>query len=481
MISGLKEADIRFPNAAQVLIYILTAALLVYSPLPLGSVKPGSMLILEVACFAVFIIWVMKTSVTEEKPFTGAGPYLPLLVFVLICFLQIIPLPGALLGVLSGKSLEVWETTGRALSSLGTGAGGGFHTISVYPEATLRKILLVLAYTAFGITVSRSFRSDGWIKLALAPVFAMLLIEASFGIYQYLGSGGSEDATGSYFNRNHYAGFLEMTFPLALGYVLSLGDWGGAVRRPLRSRLISSENFQKQILFLFLLGIAFLAVLFSRSRMGIFSVIVSLAFFTFLGSRSVRTGQGLGRMVYTVAAVAVFYGLFIGLYPVAERFLHVGESLPLRTALWKDAASVIKDFPLFGTGLGTFGYAYPVYKLSVEKPLVYLHAHNDYLELLSETGILGFASLMTALGLFLYTSLKALTRLAGEGDYFRYFILLGALTGVFSILVHSLVDFGLQIPSNALYFAFLIGLSAGAGREVGAGGGSTMPAGSRKQ
>jgi hypothetical protein len=61
-------------------------------------------------------------------------------------------------------------------------------------------------------------------KLALAPVFAMLLIEASFGIYQYLGSGGSEDATGSYFNRNHYAGFLEMTFPLALGYVcLGLG------------------------------------------------------------------------------------------------------------------------------------------------------------------------------------------------------------------------------------------------------------------
>ena len=445
--------------------------------------KPGSLLILEAACFAVFIVWVLKTSVTGEKPFTGAGPYLPILVFLLICLFQIIPLPGALLGVLSGKSLEVWETTEKALSSLGAGAGGGFHTISVYPDATLRKTLLVLAYIVFGITVSRSFRSDGWMKLALAPVFAMLLIEASFGIYQYLGSGGSEDATGSYFNRNHYAGFLEMTFPLALGYVLSLGDWGGAVRRPLRSRLISSENFQKQILFLFLLGIAFLAVLFSRSRMGIFSVLVSLAFFTFLGSRSIRTGQGLGRMVYTVVAVAVFFGLFMGLYPVAERFLHVGENLPSRTELWKDAAVIIKDFPLFGTGLGTFGYAYPLYKLSVDKPLVYLHAHNDYLELVSETGILGFASLMAALGLFLYTSLKSLTRLAGEEDYFRFFVLLGALTGVFSILVHSLVDFGLQIPSNALYFSFLIGLSAAAGSGGGTGGGNTVSvsAGTRKQ
>jgi O-antigen ligase len=144
---------------------------------------------------------------------------------------------------------------------------------------------------------------------------------------------------------------------------------------------------------------------------------------------------------------------------------------------------MIKDFPLFGTGLGTFGYAYPLYKLSVDKPLVYLHAHNDYLELVSETGILGFASLMAALGLFLYTSLKSLTRLAGEEDYFRFFVLLGALTGVFSILVHSLVDFGLQIPSNALYFSFLIGLSAAAGSGGGTGGGNTVSvsAGTRKQ
>jgi O-antigen ligase len=215
--------------------------------------------------------------------------------------------------------------------------------------------------------------------------------------------------------------------------------------------------------------------------MGIFSVLVSLVFFTFLGSRSIRTGQGLGRMVYTVVAVAVFFGLFVGLYPVAERFLHVGENLPSRTDIWKDVASMIKDYPLFGTGLGTFGYAYPVYKLSVENPLVYLHAHNDYLELVSETGIMGFASLMTALGLFLYTSLKALTRLAGEEDYFRYFILLGALSGVFSILVHSLVDFGLQIPSNAIYFAFLIGLSAGAGSGGDTGGGNNVPAHTRKQ
>lgn len=399
------------------------------------------------------------------------------MIFVLICLFQIVPLPDFLLGMLSGKSLEVWEKTGSVLSSVGADIGNGFHSISLYPDATLKKILLLLSYIVFGVTVSKSFRTTGWIKLALAPVFAMLFIEAALGIYQYLGSGGSEDATGTFFNRNHYAGFLEMSFPLALGCVLSLGDWAATVRKPLMRRLVSSENFQKQLLFLFLLGVVFLAVLFSRSRMGIFSVLVSLAFFAFVSSRFIRSG----RMIYTVLAVALFFGLFIGLYPILERYFLVEQDLPSRTELWRDVAVMIKDFPAFGTGLGTFGYAYPLYKVSVEKPLIYLYAHNDYLQVIAETGVLGFASLMSALFIFLYSSLKALAGLSARQDYFRFFILLGALTGVFSILVHSFVDFNLQIPSNALYFAFLIGLSAGAGSAGGTGGVNTMPAGSRKQ
>jgi O-antigen ligase len=420
-------------------------------------------LALEVACFSVFILWVLKTGASGEKLFAGVRPYIPLLLFVLICLLQLIPLPGFILGALSGKSLEVWETTEKALSSLGAAAGNGFHTISIYPDATLRKTLLLLAYAAFGVAVSRSFRSDGWIKLALAPVFAMLFLEASLGIYQYLGSGGGEDATGTYFNRNHYAGFLEMALPLALGYVLSLGDWSAGSRRPLLKRLLSSENFQRQMLFLFLLGIAFLAVFFSRSRMGIFSVLASLVFFTVLSSRGVRSGRGVRRMIYVVVAVALFLGLFIGLYPVLDRFLYVGENLPSRTEVWKDSWSMVRDFPLFGTGLGTFAYSYPLYKMSAAKPLIYLHAHNDYLEILTETGFPGLASLLAALAIFLYSSLRSMSSLGREESYFRFFILLGALTGVFSMLVHSLADFGLQIPSNALYFSFLVGLCAGAG------------------
>lgn len=439
------------------------------------------MLALEVACFSVFILWVLKTGASGEKPFTGVRPYIPLLLFVFICFLQIVPLPGFILGVLSGKSLEVWETTGKALSSLGAAAGNGFHTISIYPDATLRKILLLLAYAAFGLAVSRSFRSDGWIKLALAPVFAMLFLEASLGIYQYLGSGGGEDATGTYFNRNHYAGFLEMSLPLALGCVFSLGDWTAAAGKPFMKRLVSSENFQKQLLFLFLLGVVLLAVLFSRSRMGIFSTVVSLLFFSTVCSRFVRRGLEIKWMVYMIFAVALFFGIYIGFYPLIERYWLIEKDLPARTLVWTDVISTIRDFPLFGTGLGTFGYIYPLYNKSLEKPIIYLYTHNDYLQVLVETGVAGLLSIMTALCLFIFSSLKTLVRLSREHDYFRFFISLGALTGIFSILVHSFVDFGLQIPSNGLYFAFLIGLSAGAGSGSEKDGGITASGLARKQ
>jgi len=118
---------------------------------------------------------------------------------------------------------------------------------------------------------------------------------------------------------------------------------------------------------------------------------------------------------------------------------------------------MMMDFPLLGTGFGTFGYVYPLYKKYMEAPLVYTYAHNDYLQLIIETGILGFFSVITALTLFLLSRVRNLGRFSQKENHFRFFMSLGALSGIVSLLIHSLADFNLHIPSNALYFAFLIG------------------------
>lgn len=462
---GIRAASLS--AAPDIFVTAVVAAVLVLSPLPIGSVRPLPVMAIELLSFAAFIALLIKYALRSEAPFADVRPYIPFLAFVGVCVLQIIPLPGWLLGILSPAAAGIWERAGEMLSAFGFSGGGDYHTLSLYPWATVKRILFLLACLAFGIAVSRTIVTKRRLTFVLAPLFALLFFEASLGIYQYLSSGGREDASGTFVNRNHFAGYLEMTFPLALGCVLAIGGGRVSGRGSLVKRLVSSGSFQKQALLLFVLGVIFLAVLFSRSRMGILCAVAALAFFSAASARLAGRGLSVKWTLYTVLGVALVFAVFAGLYPVAERYAHLDQSLPSRTLLWWDVLGMVRDFPIFGTGLGTFGYAYPLYKHAVDAPLVYLHSHNDYLQILAETGIAGFAAIMTALVLFALWSLRTLVRLSEGGDYGRFFIFLGAAAGVFSILVHSVADFNLHIPSNAVYFAFLIGLMCALGKSEG--------------
>lgn len=398
---------------------------------------------------------------SDTNPNLNIKNYLPLLTFVLICLFQIIPLPEFILATLSKNSFEIWEKNQTILASIGFASESSMFTISLYPHATWEETLLLLSYIAFGFVVSRMFTAEGQIKTLLIPVFGVSIFEAAYGIYQYLvnSSIGTATgfATGTFVNHNHFAGFLEMSIPLALGYVLYLGEWRDKKSKPFIKDLVSSDNFQKQILILFLLAMMLLVIFLSGSRMGIFSTLLSLVFFYLAYSGFRKSGVKKAWMIFFVLAVALIYGLWIGLYSVFERFLKVEVDAPVRTLVWKDMLSIIKDFPLFGTGFGTFSYVYPLYKKYMEAPLVYTYAHNDYLQLIIETGILGFFSIATALTLFLFSRVRNLGRFAQKENNFRFFLSLGALSGIVSSLIHNLADFNLHIPSNALYFAFLIG------------------------
>jgi len=312
-------------------------------------------------------------------------------------------------------------------------------------------------YVAFGFVIARNFTTVRKIKLLLIPILGVSLLEATYGIYQYAATGAL--ATGTFVNHNHFAGFLEMTFPLGLGYVLSLGEWNGSKQKSFLKNLISSDNFQKQILLLFLLSMILLALFLSGSRMGIFSTFLSLVFFYLAYTGFHRGDAKKSWIILFVLATAILYAFWIGFYPVFERFLKIEQEAPVRTLVWKDMLSIIKDFPLFGTGFGNFSYIYPLYKKAMEKAVVYKYAHNDYLQLIVETGLLGFFSIITALALFLFSSLRFLKQLCQREDYFRFFLSLGALSGIVALLIHSLADFNLHIPANALYFAFLIGFT----------------------
>lgn len=450
------------------LIYFFTFSLLFFSPLLIrsGSPDPLALFLVQTQCFLLFALWLLW-SLCKEREIKLSTKSLPLLVFLFICLLQIIPLPEFILGIVSGKSLEIWEKNQSVLSAIGFGKENSAFTISLYLHGTWRETLLLLSYVAFGLVVSRSFRAKNQLKLLLIPVFAVALIEAAYGIYQYMATSntaagpGLESARGTFLNRNHFTGFLEMCLPLILGYALSL-DKQRRRRNSFLKNVISSSSFQKQILLLFLLGIALLALFFSQSRMGIFSALLSLLFFylAYYSFKEDRMEKAI--LILFILAIALIYGLWIGLHPIFERFLQIESDAPGRTLVWKDSLRIIRDFPLFGTGFGTFGYVYPLYKKYMEQALLYIHAHNDYIQFTAETGLLGFISLFIALALFIFSLLRTMGQLSQRRDYFRLFLIRGAPSGIVSLLIHSLADFNLHIPSNALYFAFLIGFSKAA-------------------
>jgi O-antigen ligase len=193
--------------------------------------------------------------------------------------------------------------------------------------------------------------------------------------------------------------------------------------------------------------------------MGIFSVLASLILMALLGQ------LGGGRRAWMVIillliACSMTYAVWIGLDPVMKRFEILTSSAledpSGRAAIWKQASGIIRDYPAVGTGLGTFAVAYRRYQTS-SLDLLIDHAHNDYVEVTTDTGILGAALLfIPIMGLLI----KMILAYAGARSAYRRSVLLACIGGATALLVHTTMDFNLQIPANALLFAVVLGIGS---------------------
>jgi putative inorganic carbon (HCO3(-)) transporter len=156
--------------------------------------------------------------------------------------------------------------------------------------------------------------------------------------------------------------------------------------------------------------------------------------------------------------ILVSYGAWIGLDPVIMRYSETQEGLAGRVAVWKDTVDLIKHFPTFGTGLGSYAISFTLFKNQASLPVTYSHAHNDYLELAAETGLIGFILVLFGLILIFRKSLVYVKTFPYRNDPLRYFLAIGCVSGIISMLIHAFTEFNFQIPANAYYFVFLLGL-----------------------
>ena len=381
----------------------------------------------------------------------------PLLLFAFV-LLQACPLPVSLAPLF-----------GRAADDL---VAKSYFTVSMAQYQTVSHLLLLATYlTTFFLTLVLCRDCNAKRRL----VFAILLLgvfEALYGLIQFLTGWQQiftyvkkyylEEATGTYVNRNHFAGFLEMILPFAVVLTLRgtrLLFQNTSSRTTTLRKIASRTELLSLVFWLFLAILLFVALVLSRSRMGIIAALVSIvAILTLDGTASMRAR--------TRAAVAALFFLgvlglvvWIGSDPVMSRFETLGQEYNLsgqnRISIWHDTLGLIRHHPLLGTGLGSFSTVYPSVQ-TVFLTLLVEHAHCDYLEIASELGLPG-ATLV--FGSIFWVLAQTVRQYKKAKESFDKAVSLGCIGSIAAILVHSLADFNLYIPANALVFTVILALA----------------------
>jgi O-antigen ligase len=425
-----------------------------------GGVQPLAYSLMEVAIFAAFL-WLLLEQ-TKQGRIELRLPLWPAL-FAFLVLLQVVPLPLSWVARISPA--RHFDSPVASLAPL----HHSWTTLSIYPHASLVGFIKVIAYLCAFLLAAHLFDS-GTRKSFLVRSLALLgCLEAAYGIIQYLTHNervlGIKKiyylgvATGTYINHNHFAGLLEMTLPFLVAYVY----YAFQIRSDRRlsgsrsAKGSAGASTARVLLLLFLCATALTGVFFSFSRAGIVSALLSILFVGLLaGIRTRRKAWILG--VFAFMACAVGYGVWIGLGPVVERFEAIRETNYLQTegriTFWEDSLGIIKNYPLTGTGLGTFGLSFRRYQTSW-LDLFVDHPHNDYVEVVCETGLVG--AVLLFLPIF-YLVGKMAQAFYTDTRRFRSATILGCLGSVLAMLLHSLLDFNLQVPANAMVFAVVLGI-----------------------
>ncbi len=444
-------------------IFMLFIFILIFAPLAFGTVEPWSLTIIESCSLLAFLLLLLGKLKSKETFFYEIPGSIPLLCLLALIGIQLVPLPGSIIRIISPGTYNIYKDTIFLYEPM------QWVSLSINKKATLMEFLRVTAYIVFYVlTVQVLSKKDALKKtVTILTIFASLL--SLFAILQHilpnnkiywireLTLGGSP--FGPYVNRNHYAGLMEMLFPLVLSLFLFYKPH--STYKSLRDKtaeIFTIQGTNVHILLGFSAVLVATSIFLTLSRSGIVSLCISMIFFGLLFFRR-GASKRRGLIIIVVFVLVVLSVGWFGWDPIIERFERLkntqGNISELRLSVWKDSRNIIGDFPLTGTGFGSFLNIYPKYRtLPVSE--VAEHAHNDYIELLSEGGIFAFFFCMCFLIILFYKSYRVFRK---RREIYSINLYIASITGIISILIHSVTDFNLHIGANGLYFFSLAGLA----------------------
>ncbi len=410
------------------LIAISLIAVVVFSALAFGTTEEWSVMVLKMSAVLLLLLWAIKAVADRQLVVmipASAWPILALLV----------------LGLIQSVAL--------------TDGAGQRQSLSMEVEATRLSVTLLFCLVILFLVAANFF--TGRERLQKLAYFLVIYgaAMALFALIQHFTSNGkiywissveaSSSPSGPFLNRNHFAGYMNMLIPVAVGLIVT-GAYPGL-----------------RLLLGFAAALMGVASVLSLSRGGMTSLFAALMFLVAMSGklwphRQAQIGVRLVRIGAVVAILVAIIGgvIWVGAEPVITRITNTitapeGQQPDTlyrsRGWLWQGTWAVFVAHPIAGVGYGAYQTAYHLYDPGNGLYMVDF-AHNDYLQVLADCGIIGGALAVW----FMVSLFRLINRGLQVRDRLLAGLALGGGGGIFAILVHSLFDFNLQVPSNALLF-----------------------------
>jgi O-antigen ligase len=376
---------------------------------------------------------------------------LALLACLAVALLQLVPLTAPWRATISPHAAEID-------AALRFGGAGVPHTspISIAPSATLKAagvaLLTMLTFWCARDTLSRGvlrqvIRPIAWSGLAVSLLAMAFRAQSSNLIYGMYSGGPTASPYGPFVNPNHMGTWLVLAIPLTAGYAVARAERHGS------ARAIAATLDATMIWLLGAVGMMIMAAVVSLSRSTAVGLIASAAVGGILAMRK-TPGAGIWLSLAMVAVLAIVLWM-----PQTARLAARFEKPEFaetwsRPEIWRETLPIIRDFAVTGTGLGGYRTAMLVYQTS-DRQIFFNQAHDQYLQLAAEGGVLLLLPLAWAALAFAFTVAR---RLRGDVSA-MFWIRAGAIAGIAGVLVQSVWDTGLRMPANALLLAVVCAIA----------------------
>tara|TARA_B100000315_G_scaffold260522_1_gene322573 strand:+ start:2506 stop:3831 length:1326 start_codon:yes stop_codon:yes gene_type:complete len=406
--------------------------LVLFSSIFTGSVDQTSSYWLQIFIFLLVFLFLVKKLALNDSEFYYPKASIFLGLFFIFLVFQCLPLSLSILKIISPKTALLYH------QALPAAFEKNLFSITIYSLATKKEAIKLFSFFCiFFITINtintrRQFQRMILIIILWSVILTFYGLVKKFSLNQehYLGFS-------TFLNRNHYAGYCILIIPFSAGYALA------------------NKNLNIKILFSFITGMLGLSVFLTASRAAILSIIVSLSLMIFLSFyiKKIKEKKNIAIGICALLGMVFLFSLF-DFGGVISKFKFLELDTAGRFYRFKDAFSAVKDFPLFGVGLGNFRYIFTSYR-TFHDIQFQSYLHNDHLQLFLETGLIGISLYIS---FFLFIIKDIVKQYNKRKDPFVKNIVLGGLFSILALGIDSFFDLDFHIPAIAFMFWLILGL-----------------------